>query len=217
MRVKICGLTSVADVLSAVSAGADAIGMNFVAGPRLITIETGAQILRSLPPFTVPVALVKLESGRLAPDLYEWLLDSPVRCLQVYAAGDGAGLGELSDAGFRVMPVVRVKGPGFVADSAGLVHGAAGAVLDAFDASQLGGTGKAFRWEWLAQARACGALQDWPPVILAGGLTCENVAEAIRLTQPYAVDVSSGVESAPGSKDAGKMREFVRAARSAEG
>jgi phosphoribosylanthranilate isomerase len=90
-------------------------------------------------------------------------------------------------------------------------------VLDTASPEKLGGTGQTFNWNWIAEARAAGELEGLPPIILAGGLTPENVAEAIRIARPYAVDVSSGVEvpGKPGIKDPVKMRDFIQAAQSA--
>ena len=91
-------------------------------------------------------------------------------------------------------------------------------LLDTASAEKLGGTGKAFDWNWIAEARAAGELDGLPPLILAGGLTPDNVADAIRIARPYAVDVSSGVEVAgrPGIKDPIKMRDFIHAVRGAD-
>jgi phosphoribosylanthranilate isomerase len=90
-------------------------------------------------------------------------------------------------------------------------------VLDTASNKALGGTGETFNWEWIKEARDAGELEGLPPIILAGGLTPENVAEAIRIAQPYAVDVSSGVEvvGKPGVKDPIKMRDFIQAAHGA--
>jgi phosphoribosylanthranilate isomerase len=90
-------------------------------------------------------------------------------------------------------------------------------VLDTSAPGLLGGTGKTFNWHWIAEARDAGELDGLPPMILAGGLTPDNVAEAIRIAKPYAVDVSSGVEvpGKPGIKDPVKMRDFIQAAKSA--
>jgi phosphoribosylanthranilate isomerase len=85
-------------------------------------------------------------------------------------------------------------------------------LLDAQDPSRPGGTGRAWAWPWLAEARARGELADWPPIILAGGLDPSNVAQAIHAARPDAVDVASGVESSPRKKDPTKVRAFVRAA-----
>src|SRR5690606_26697728 len=98
-----------------------------------------------------------------------------------------------------------------------LVRAAAGVILDAYDPGQLGGTGRSFSWEWVTQARAAGSLADWPPILLAGGLTPENVTRAIQIVRPYGVDVASGVERDDHSrrKDPQKLVQFVRAARTA--
>lgn len=223
MRIKICGITNVEDAQAAAAAGADAIGLNFVGGPRRIDAGQARDILTAIPPLIMPIALVPLESGRVRDALLELLGEFWVSHLQLYGDLSQATLAELCADGFRPMPVVHVAGPDFYLRQDHLGRpdtppsGAAAVVLDAYDPQRLGGTGMAFRWDWVVQARGAGGLRDWPPIILAGGLNADNVAEAIRLVQPYGVDVSSGVEvpGKPGRKDAGKMRAFVRNARAA--
>jgi phosphoribosylanthranilate isomerase len=128
----------------------------------------------------------------------------------------------LSMGGFCPMPVVAVCGEDFADASSDWSAGDSvwrprAVFLDAYEAGKAGGTGRAFRWDWVATAREGGRLKGWPPIILAGGLKPENVAEAIRIARPYAVDVSSGVEidGSPGRKDPDKMRDFVQQAKSA--
>jgi phosphoribosylanthranilate isomerase len=218
VRVKICGITNVPDAVTAAAAGADAIGLNFVGGPRRVTFDTADDVLEALPPFVTPVALVLLDHERVAPELYEWLVDSSIRSLQLYGVSNENSLQPLQAAGFRIMPVLRVQGPELCdASVADCIRSSCAVVLDAYDPAVMGGSGRAFQWEWVRSARESGRLSHWPPIILAGGLTSENVAEAIRQTQPYGVDVSSGVEvnGKPGQKDPEKLIEFVRAVRSA--
>ena len=222
MRVKICGITSVADVVAATQAGADAIGLNFVAGPRRIDLDCARGILTRLPPMVTPVALVNVEEDRVADPLVKLLGEFRVTHLQVYGKVTPESLTRLMKGGFRPIPVVTVRDEGFADKAADwIVSGSScrpyAVVLDAFDPDRSGGTGKAFRWEWVSAARDAGELGNWPPIVLAGGLDADNVSEAVRIVQPYAVDVSSGVEveGSPGKKDAAKMRSFVRQAKSA--
>src|SRR5689334_2233881 len=99
VRVKICGISKRDDVIAAADAGADAIGLNFVGGPRQIDFTTADEILSALQPFVTPVALVRLVNNKAPSELLEWLVDSPVRCLQVYDVRDASALQELSGAG----------------------------------------------------------------------------------------------------------------------
>lgn len=219
MRVKICGITNVGGAFAAAQAGADAIGLNFVGGPRQIDAQTASEILQGMPPFVTPVALVRLEQGGVPDDLLELLGQYWVSCIQVYGEVTSASLAVLARDGFQVMPVVSIRDENFADPVNAMLSQAAGPapaaiVLDAYDPERLGGTGKPFQWEWVQQAQSAGRMAGWPPVILAGGLTPDNVADAVRTVRPYGVDVSSGVEvpGRPGIKDEEKMRQFVRRA-----
>lgn len=221
VRVKICGITSVADAQAATLTGADAIGLNFIGGPRQIEPARAAEILQSLPPMVTPVALVRLERGHLPDELIELLGQYWVTHVQLYGEVSPGSLALLAQDGFRPIPVVPVKDPDFAnADhpwrSAEASVRPSAVVLDAYDPQRLGGTGRCVPWEWVESAQADGRLSDWPPLVLAGGLQSQNVAEAVRRVRPYAVDVSSGVEleGMPGRKDAALMQAFVRAVRS---
>lgn len=235
MRVKICGITNEADTILAAEAGADAVGLNFVGGPRRINPAIARAILRSLPPSVTPVALVSWDEQGLPDDLRDLFSEFRLAHLQFYGWARGgvahrvpvengppaAGmLSPLIAAGFRVMPALAVKDAGFAQQLA--EWGAlprelrpSAVVLDAYDPGCEGGTGRSFCWEWVEQGRA--GSTAWPPILLAGGLNPENVAEAVRVARPHGVDVSSGVERAgsPGRKDADKVRAFVRNAREA--
>lgn len=221
MRVKICGITSPDDAALTAAAGADAIGLNFVAGPRQITLEAAPEILAAVPPLVTPVALVTLqEDGDLPGDLLELLAMHWVSHVQVYGQVTPQAVVRLIRDGFRPLVVGHVRDRSFAEPVSRLVaacgaHGPAGVVLDAFDSRRAGGTGQSFPWDWLAEAREAGELDTWPPIILAGGLCPENVAEAVARTRPWGVDVASGVESEPGRKDPDKIAQFVLAARSA--
>ena len=221
MRIKICGITNRADAQVAAQAGADAVGLNFVGGPRQIAEGPAAEILEALPPMVTPIALVRLEGGRLADALVGLLGRYRVSHLQVYGAVTAESLDALVRDGFRPMPVIAVRSPDFVGGSAFWqtcrTSGPRAVVLDAYDPAKEGGTGTAFQWEWIPAAMRSGVLDGWPPIVLAGGLRPDNVAEAVRVVQPYAVDVSSGVEvdGSPGLKDAAKIRRFIENARAA--
>lgn len=201
VKIKICGITNLDDALMAVEAGADALGFVFVQGSsRYILPDQAADIIRRLPPFVQSVGLfvneelvtVNAYADRCGLDLIQLHgEETPDFCAAVKR---------------RIIKAFRVK------ESSSLDHirnyEVAGYLLDAWSPVAHGGTGTTFNWEIAARAVAGHS------IILAGGLTPENVAEAVAKVNPYAVDVSSGVESAPGKKDAGLVSRFIRATRS---
>jgi len=143
-----------------------------------------------------------------------------VSTIQVYGEASAEALDRLAWEGYRTLLPVTVQDAGFAANPPDALRNAAGTsvaavVLDAHEPGKLGGTGKTFGWPWVNQARKRGELDRWPPILLAGGLTPDNVAQAIVEARPYGVDVSSGVESSPGRKDPDKVRRFVMEARRA--
>ena len=200
IRVKICGITNLEDAQCAVAAGADALGFVFYEkSPRYVSPEKVGQIVSELPPFVTTVGLFV----NAAPDIIRQTMQmAGLRIIQLH--GDEAP----EDCRLNPYPVikaVRVKG----ADSlAGIENYHVSALLlDAWNDQQYGGSGESFDWQ-LAR-KLTGRL----PVILAGGLNPDNVAEAIRVVNPYAVDVSSGVETSPGRKDHNKIRKFIQQVR----
>lgn len=204
VRIKICGLTRVDDALAAVAAGADAIGFAFTnRSRRQIEPDTAARIVAALPPFVSTVGLfvdptpawVKAVLGQV-----------PLNSLQFQGVETDA---ECAQFGLRFVKGVRVDGPVDGAALAATYPRASGVQLDAAVAGQLGGTGQTFDWRWFPRVAAA-------PWILAGGLTDANVGTAVLSVAPFAVDVSTGVESAPGIKDHAAMRRFCAAVRRAE-
>lgn len=203
VKVKICGITNVSDALVTAEAGADMVGLMFYErSPRYITMDTAKEITRQLNPFVVKVGvfvnppedLVLRAIGECGVTLLQFHGDeSPEFCTQ---------FGVMSMKAFRVRDAASLQALSAYNTDAWL--------LDAFSADQLGGTGATFNWDLAVEARKVGR-----PIVLAGGLTPENVAEAVRKVQPFGVDVSSGVESSPAKKDAVKVRAFIEAARSA--
>jgi phosphoribosylanthranilate isomerase len=205
VKVKICGITSIADGLAAAEAGADLIGLMFAEkSPRLISIETAAEISRALPPFVLRTGvfvnpsedLVMEAIAKCGLNLLQFHGDEPPEfCTQ---------FGVMSLKAFRIRDESSLAAlPKFLTDAY---------LLDAYSASGLGGTGEKFNWDLAVAAKQFGK-----PIFLAGGLTPENVAAAVQQVQPFAVDVSSGVESAPGKKDAAKVKTFIQAAKSCSG
>ncbi|HTE20305.1 MAG TPA: phosphoribosylanthranilate isomerase [Armatimonadota bacterium] len=202
VRVKICGITNVEDALAAVDAGADALGFVFAPSPRQVTPEHAAAILRELPPFVTTVGLV------VDQDPFPILEACRMDVVQFHGAEPPDVVARL---GRRAMKAFRIR------DEADLEllprYASAGAfLLDAYVQGVAGGTGQQFPWR-LAEAAA----RFGRPVVVAGGLTPENVALCVRTTRPYGVDVSSGVEHVPGKKDPAKIRAFIAAAREASG
>jgi len=202
VRVKICGITSVDDALHAAACGADALGFVFYAGsPRCVTPELAATICTKLPPFVSRVGLFVNEGPeRIRTVASECGLD----VIQLH--------GEELPQDCQLPPYRVIKGvrPKTADELAGVAAFPVSALLvDAAVPGQFGGTGQCADWTLATQLAATRR------VILAGGLTPENVAEAIRQVRPYAVDVSSGVEIAPGKKDPEKVAVFIRRAREA--
>ncbi len=202
-QVKICGVTNVADALVAAEAGADMIGLNFYDGsPRHISVATAVEISRALPPFVLRVGVfVNPEAAQVM----EAINACGLNLLQFHGDEDSAFCTQ-----FGVMSVKALR----VRDAESLqtldnFHTDA-FLLDAFSKAGRGGTGEKFNWDLAVAAQKFGK-----PIFLAGGLTPENVADAVKKVQPFAVDVSSGVESAPGKKAAAKVRAFIQAVRNA--
>jgi phosphoribosylanthranilate isomerase len=197
-RVKICGITRLEDGLAAIEAGADALGFVFYdKSPRKVTPEQAVAIALKLPPF---VTLVGLFVNPSEAEVRKVLNVVPLGLLQFH--GD-----ESPDfcEQFRWPYLKALRMRDGVPQVADLLHGqyARGVLLDAWDEKLYGGTGKTFDWHTIQ------GLYRNIPVVLAGGLTPANVAQAIQIAKPWAVDVSSGVESAPGVKDKSKIEQFI--------
>lgn len=203
-RVKICGITNVADGLAAAEAGADMIGLMFYeSSPRHITLARAAEISRALPPFLMRVGVFV---NAPADFVLRAISECNLTMLQFH--GD-----ETSDFctqfGLMNMKAIRVRDAGSLVQLENYQTDAF--LLDAHSKNGLGGTGEKFNWELAVEAQKFGK-----PIFLAGGLTPENVADAVRKVHPFGVDVSSGVESAPGIKDHAKVKAFITAAKSVE-
>jgi phosphoribosylanthranilate isomerase len=204
VAVKICGITRVEDALAAARAGAHAVGFVFhPPSARCVEPDAAAALVRALPPFVTAVGLfvdaeperVRRTAARARIGLLQFHGDeTPAYCRQF---------------GLPYLKAVRVR-PGMnLLQYAHDFHDAAGLLLDAYVEGVPGGTGATFDWDLIPRALPL-------PVVLSGGLTPENVAEAVRRVRPWAVDVSSGVESAKGIKDAAKIAAFISGARNAD-
>ena len=200
-RVKICGITNLADAQAAVAAGADALGFNFYEkSPRFVSLKTAAAISKQIPPFIMrvgvfvnaPEELVARAIDECGLGLLQFHGDEPPEfCAQ---------FGLMSMKAFRIRDAESLKElPKYPTDAW---------LLDACSSENPGGTGEKFNWELAVEARKFGR-----PIFLAGGLAPENVAEAVRRVKPFGVDVSSGVESSPGKKDHQKIRNFIARVR----
>ncbi len=209
-RVKICGITRIEDALAAAELGADAIGLVFFEkSPRHLGLAQARAIARALPPFVTTVALfvdpapaeVEAVLEAVGPDLLQFHgAEAPAFCRQ-----------------FRrpYLKAVRVRPETDLLQYAAAYDEARGLLLDAYVEGAEGGTGHRFDWDLIPESLP-------RPIVLAGGLTPDNVAQAVRQVRPWAVDVSSGVEAAKGNntlkgiKDAAKIAAFIKEARNAD-
>ncbi len=201
MKTKICGITNIDDALLASELGADALGFIFVkTSPRYINPSTAKNIILALPPFVTPVGVV---ADAMHDEILELIEETGVRCMQFH----GNELPEqLTEFPVPIYKSIRVNNEFNL--QALLRYKVSAFLLDTYIEGVLGGTGKTFDWEIAVKAKTYGR------IILAGGLTSENIAEAARKVQPYAVDVNSGVESAPGKKDKNKLEQLFKTIRS---
>ena len=198
VRVKICGIKSPEDGLVAAHAGADAIGLNFFPpSPRYVEPERARDIAQALPAYVNRVALFVNEPTETVERV---LARVPVDTLQFH--GDEApefcsqfGMPYVKSVGVRARRDIELAAEQYV-DATALL-------LDQFDRERWGDTGELFDWTLIPGERRM-------PIVLAGGLTADNVAEALRVVRPYAVDVSGGVESERGVKDPAKIEQFLR-------
>ena len=200
VRVKICGLTRPADVTHCVRAGADALGFVFAPGSkRCIDAAQAAALVRAVPAF---VCRVGLFMDAATEEVRRTLARVPLNLLQFHGSETAAYCEQFE------RPYIKAVSMAAGADWQAVVdehRNAAAFLLDSHEPGAPGGTGRVFDWDAIPALEA--------PVVLAGGLTCENVARAVRRVRPWAVDVSSGVEDAPGIKNAGKVSRFISEAK----
>jgi phosphoribosylanthranilate isomerase len=203
-RVKICGITTVADALAAAQSGADAIGLVFYQkSPRAVSAKNAARIQAALPPFVTTVGLFVNAS---AEEVAGTLEQVPLDLLQFHGDEPAAFCEQF------LRPYIKAVRMQAQTDLCALARAhpkSRGLLLDTYVKGLPGGTGERFNWQWVTPD-ALSALDK--PIILAGGLNDTNVAKAIATVQPWAVDVSGGVESTPGQKDTQAIQAFVQAA-----
>lgn len=203
-RIKICGITTPDAARAAVDAGADAIGLVFYPpSSRAVSVEAAEAIAAVVPPFVSVVALVVDEPAEAIERI---LCSVPVDLLQFHGNEPPSFCSQFQRPWLKAL---RVQPQMDVAREAARYGGARGVLLDAWQEGVPGGTGKTFDWSLAPRelSRRC---------VLAGGLDASNVGEAIAVVRPWAVDVSGGVESAPGVKDTAKIAQFVAAVRAAD-
>jgi phosphoribosylanthranilate isomerase len=202
--IKICGITRLEDAFAALRAGAHAIGLVFfAASPRYITPAAAGAIIRALPPFITTVGLFV---DAPADEVRKTLAQAPVQLLQFHGSEPPDYCREF---GRPYVKAVRVRAGVNLLEYARDYHDAKALLLDAYVEGLQGGSGVSFDWDLVPRGLPL-------PVILSGGLTGENVGDAVRRVRPCAVDVSSGVESAKGIKDAAKIAAFITGVRNAD-
>lgn len=200
-KIKICGITNLEDALLAADLGVDALGFIFAKSPRQITPAKVLEISRKLPPFISRVGVFV----DAFPENINSVAD--ICGLDIIQLHGSESPEQIQRFKKKVIKAFRIKSvadleefPAYKVDAY---------LLDSYSSELPGGTGKTFDWKLALEAKKFGR-----PIILSGGLTPENVAEAIKITGPYAVDASSGVEERPGKKDKEKLKRFVEAIRS---
>ncbi|MDQ2687542.1 MAG: phosphoribosylanthranilate isomerase [Armatimonadota bacterium] len=194
-RIKICGITNTEDLEAAVAYGADALGFIGVKNsPRYIS-EQGFYEITLDPPLFVPCVVVVdrvADADEYVPDYVQFYSDAP---------DQGGGQGYIR--------AFRIRDEASLQELANYAYPAGAVLLDTYHENKLGGSGETFNWDLAVEAKRL----TTRPLILAGGLTPDNVQDALQAVHPYAVDVSSGVESSPGVKDHAKVKAFIRAVR----
>ena len=199
VKVKICGITNLDDALYAASSGADALGFVFYGGSsRYVEPDRARRIIAELPPFLTCVGLFVNE---LPARIVKTVEHCGLNAIQLH--GDESPE-QCNFPPYRVVKALRLSGQDRIDD-----YPVSALLLDACVSGQFGGTGQLGDWELAAR------IAETRPLILAGGLTPDNVAAAVRFVRPYAVDVSSGVETEPGRKNQHKVKEFIHMAKEA--
>ena len=196
-RVKICGITNLEDALAAIHAGADSLGFVFYApSPRAVEVEQAAEIIAQLPAFVTTTALFVNADKEFVDRV---ITQTRIDLLQFH--GDET---EAFCAGFSrpYIKAIRMKPELNLVQEVNQFSSAQAILLDAYRPGVPGGTGEAFDWDRIPQPHPA-------IIILAGGLNCDNVAEAVKVVKPYAIDVSGGVEKRKGIKDADKINTFI--------
>jgi len=208
VKVKICGITNIEDALFAVESGADALGFVFAESPRQVNADMVSKIIQELPLFVTTIGVF---ANQPADEVVSIMESTCLHFAQIHGDfGDKSVLGKGLGCR-RIIRGLRVESESDLHDAE---HdcpncGCAALLLDSHVDGIMGGTGRTFDWQLAVRAHTLGK-----PIILAGGLTPQNVKEAVEKVHPYAVDVSTGVEASPGKKDRAKIEEFIKNAKS---
>lgn len=192
VRIKFCGITNIKDALETAGLGVNALGFVFAKSPRQVSPEKAKEIIEKLPPWISAVGVFVNEKPEAVSEIAE-------HCKLDYIQLHGEESPEYCrNLGLKVIKTIK-NDIEKISD-----YNVSGFLLDTYDPEMAGGTGKTFNWDLALDAKKYGC-----PIILAGGLTPENIGEAVEKVKPYGVDVSSGIELAPGKKDYEKMKRFV--------
>ena len=207
-RVKICGITNLEDARLAAEVGADLLGLIFYPpSPRYVNPEQACRIVQALRDGSILVPCVGVFVDETLDAVRQIMVDCGLDYAQLHGEEPPEMAAALLEEGFQVVKAFRVRDGAFLAQVED--YPATAYLLDTYIPGQPGGTGQSFDWALAAQASVYG------PVILAGGLTPGNVAQAVRTARPWGVDVASGVEAAPGRKDPPKVRCFIATVKNA--
>jgi len=202
VRVKICGITNLEDAEAAIDFGADALGFVFFKGsPRCVTLQQAEAIICKLPPFVTTVGVFVDET----PEIIRSSINAGIDVIQLH----GEERPEACRFSRRSLKAIRIKSIDSLEPLKTFKSVVSAFLLDAYTTDALGGTGMKFNWDIAVEAKQFGR------IILAGGLTPENIADAVLHVRPYGVDVSSGVELEKGKKDHQKMKLFIERAKGA--
>jgi len=205
VRIKICGITNVEDAKAAIDFGADALGFVFFKGsPRCVTLHQAEAIICKLPAFVTTVGVFVDETQEV---IRSSIIDAGIDVIQLH----GEERPEACQFSRRSIKAIRIKSIDSLEPLKTFKNLVSGFLLDAYTADALGGTGQKFNWDIAVEAKQFGR------IILAGGLTPDNVRDAIVHVKPYGVDVSSGVEQEKGKKDHQKMKLFIERAKTSFG
>jgi phosphoribosylanthranilate isomerase len=205
-RIKICGITNQADAEVAVEAGADLLGFIFFPpSPRFVTAEQAGKVIQHARKASSEIRTVGVFVDEEAKAVRRIAERCGLDAVQLHGGEPPDAVEVLIEDGLDVFKAFRVRDRAFLADMER--YRPTAYLLDAYVPNQRGGTGQTFDWELAVAAKALG------PVLLAGGLTPGNVAQAIRAVRPWGVDAASGVEDSPGQKEHGKVRRFIVAAK----
>ncbi len=207
VKVKICGITNFDDALLAANLGADFIGLNFYKeSPRKVLVKNAKEIVSKMPPF---VSTVGVFVDEVMEELVKTAKKVPLKYIQLHGSETPEYCAAAAQAtGLPVIKAIRVYDEKSIEAMAPYVESVSYFLLDAYVPGEPGGTGEVFNWDLAVKAKELGK-----PVFLAGGLTPDNLTEAILKTQPFAVDAASGVERLERRKDYDKLNKFIRAAR----